>query len=70
MTKREAVQLAKRIQRQNRLVTIRGFRHQNGTWALDCQDCLTGYPFVVRDAQDWQRRRDDAETGVWDGEAI
>ena len=61
MTKRQAEQLAKVIDRTEGC-EVRGLRHWGrGKWELDCVDTRTGYTFVVSSIEDWQERLQASE---------
>ena len=57
MTKREAGQLAKRIERESKC-TVTGMRRWGrGRYDLTVQDTVNGYSFVVHNAEYWDDRR-------------
>ena len=58
MTKREALTLSRIIERRSgvRVVGLRLYAGKRPDYAIECVDTATGYPFVVRSREDWERR--------------
>jgi len=62
MDKREADELRKLID-SCQGVRVTGYRRYESTdsYELDCVDNATGYPFTVRNREDWDERVREAE---------
>ena len=60
-TARQAEALGKRIERETPTVRVTGYRKQDGGYAVDCVDTITGGAFVVWSTEDWRERRERNE---------
>ena len=58
MTKREAIAVSRIIDQHSGVVVtgLRVYAGRRPDYAIDCVDTATGYPFVVRSREDWERR--------------
>jgi hypothetical protein len=62
MDKKTAQRLAKRIEREDSKCQVTGIRHHDsGYYSLAVTDMRNGYPFVVTDIEDWERRQQEAQ---------